>query len=232
MDAPLVCETLPEPVAAARERLVAQARELASLRLSPGTSGNLSVRLPDGLLITPSARSFVTLQPEDLVCLDWQGGHRAGQVPSSEWLLHRDLYLARPDLHAWVHAHAPAATAVACLGHSIPPLHYMVLAAGTDTIQCAAYATFGTAGLSRAVVAVLGDPANGRACLMANHGLMAGGRTPAEALALAVEVEFLADLYLRTLAAGGPVLLDRTQLDAARERFRTYGTAASAGGAA
>ncbi len=134
--------------------------------------------------------------------------------------MHCDIYRARPELGAIVHAHPPAATALAITRRSIPPLHYMIVAAGGDDIPCADYATFGTAELSAAVVRAL----TGRqACLMANHGMLAAGPDLPRALWLAGEVEALADYYLRTLTVGGPVLLSAAELAAVRIRFQDYG---------
>ncbi|TXT16358.1 MAG: L-fuculose-phosphate aldolase [bacterium] len=115
---------------------------------------------------------------------------------------------------------APEGMKPACLRRDIPAFHYMVAMAGGADIRCARYATFGTQALSDAVLEALRDR---RACLMANHGLLAWGGNLADALALAVEVEALSGQYLRCLQAGGPVLLSGTEMDEAIERFRDYG---------
>ena len=136
--------------------------------------------------------------------------------------MHRDLLAMRPEFGAVVHAHPPAATALACLRRGMPAFHYMVAVAGGNDIRCAPYLTFGTEALSVQVAEAM----SGRcACLLANHGLLAAGRDLDAALALAVQVETLADTYLRALAAGEPVLLDSAQMAAVRARFAAgYGS--------
>ncbi len=112
------------------------------------------------------------------------------------------------------------ATTLACLGREIPAFHYMVAVAGGDSIRCAPYATFGTEALSRHAVEAL----EGRkACLLANHGMIAVGDTLKAALALAVEVETLAAMYWRALQVGEPNLLDAAEMARVIEKFRTYG---------
>jgi L-fuculose-phosphate aldolase len=148
------------------------------------------------------------------------GEASGARAPSSEWRFHLALYRARDDLGAIVHAHAPFATALACLGRGIPAFHYMVAAAGGRDIRCAPYETFGTQALARRVV----DAMDGRrACLMANHGMLAAGASLDAALALAVEVEGLAEAYWRAAQLGAPRLLSDAEMDRVLEKFRGYG---------
>ena len=145
-------------------------------------------------------------------------------LPSSEWRFHRDIYVARPELNAIVHAHSPFATTLACLARDIPAFHYMIAVAGGKDIRCAPYATFGTQELSdRALVALEGR----QACLLANHGMIAVGSSLAKALALAVEVEALAEQYWRALQIGAPNLLSDAEMDIVLKKFQTYGQATS-----
>jgi L-fuculose-phosphate aldolase len=125
---------------------------------------------------------------------------------------------------AIVHTHAPFATTLACLDRGIPPFHYMVAVAGGADIRCAPYATFGTQQLSDHALAAL----EGRkACLLAHHGMIAVGGDLASALALAVEVETLAEMYWRALQIAEPALLPREEMDEVLRRFATYGQPAS-----
>ena len=142
------------------------------------------------------------------------------RLPSSEWRFHRDIYRARPGTSAIVHTHAPFATSLACLHRDIPAFHYMVAVAGGSDIRCASYATFGTQDLSDHALAAL-DGRN--ACLLANHGMIALGTTLDAALALAIEVETLAEMYWRALQVGEPVILPADEMDAVIAKFRTYG---------
>lgn len=202
------------------EQVAACARKSVALGLNQGTSGNVSARSAEGFVITPSGREMTDLAALDMVPMDMDGQAPEGRKPSSEWRFHRDIYAAFPQAGAVVHAHSPFAVALACLRRDIPPFHYMVAMAGGTDIRCAAYATFGTQALSDAVIASLQDR---RACLMANHGLVAWGKSLEGALALAVEVEALCGQYLRACQAGEPVLLTGGEMAEVLERFKDYG---------
>lgn len=218
-----------------REQLVDCARRMQASGINQGTSGNLSVRIPGGMLITPSSLPYEQMQPTDLVALDLKGeplfipaDGRLQRRPSSEWRLHADVLASRPEVQAVLHCHSIHATALACHGRDIPPFHYMTAVAGGHDIRCAPYATFGTQELSDGVVQAL----EGRlACLMAQHGQVAVGPTLDKALALAVEVETLARIYLQALALGEPPLLSAEQMEQVRHQFRTllYRASSSSG---
>ena len=218
-----------------REQLVDCARRMQASGINQGTSGNLSVRIPGGMLITPSSLPYEQMQPTDLVALDLKGeplfipaDGRPQRRPSSEWRLHADVLASRPEVQAVLHCHSIHATALACHGRDIPPFHYMTAVAGGHDIRCAPYATFGTQELSDGVVQAL----EGRlACLMAQHGQVSVGPTLDKALALAVEVETLARIYLQALALGEPPLLSAEQMEQVRHQFRTllYRTSSSSG---
>lgn len=204
-----------------RQQLVDTARQLNSSGLSPGKSGNLSLRNGDQVLITPSAVDYAALTTDDIVALSLQGDRIAGdRPPSSEWPFHCALYRERSDISAVVHAHARHATALACCGRDIPAFHYMVAVAGGKRIPLAPYALFGSEQLSKQVVDTLSGY---RACLLANHGLVAVGDSLASAFALAGEVEELAAQYCLSLAIGPVQLLSDAQMDAVVERFKHYG---------
>jgi L-fuculose-phosphate aldolase len=205
---------------ALREALIATARRMNASGLNQGTSGNLSQRVEGGFLLTPTGMDYDSLEPEDLVLMRFDGGHEGRRKPSSEWRFHRDLLVARPEVGAVLHAHSMFCTTLACLRRPIPSFHYMVAVAGGVDIRCAPYATFGTEELSRHAVAAL----EGRkACLLANHGMLALGDGLASAFKLAVEVETLAAMYWRALQVGEPVLLDAAEMAVVLEKFKTYG---------
>ena len=205
-----------------REALVRAARALDSSGLNHGHAGNLSVRDDTGMLITPSGVPAADLDAGAMVALDLEGTPAPGQLkPSSEWRFHAAVLKARPDVHAVVHAHPPHATALACARRSIPAFHYTVALSGAAEIPCADYATFGSPALADAVVAALGR--SGCACLMANHGMLAVGADLDRALALAVEVEFLARVYALSLMVGPPAILDAAEMARVQERIRDYG---------
>ncbi|MGO9444648.1 MAG: class II aldolase/adducin family protein [Thiobacillaceae bacterium] len=203
-----------------RFALAGAARQTVSHRLNHGSSGNVSARLGDGFLVTPSGLPNDTLQPAQMVYVDMQGQASGGLKPSSEWRIHRDLYRARADANAVVHAHSAHAVSLSCLRQGIPPFHYMIAAAGGKDIRCAAYAAFGTQALSDTVLSALQGR---RACLLANHGLIALGANLDFALALAMEVEELCAQYWRAKLMGEPVLLSDSEMDEVLERFKDYG---------
>lgn len=218
-------------------QLVAVAREMQASGINQGTSGNLSVRIPGGLLITPSSLPYDQMEPADVVAIDFEGrrletAHRNGgsRRPSSEWRLHADILSSRPDIQAVLHCHSVHATALACHGRGIPSFHYMTAVAGGDDIRCAPYATFGTAELSTLAVDALDDRL---ACLLAQHGQVAVGRSLDQALRIAIEVETLARMYLQALQLGEPPRLSREQMAAVHHQFRTllYGAVDPAAGA-
>ncbi len=206
--------------AALRSEVVRVAREMSRSGLSRGRSGNVSVRAEPGMLITPSALAYASMEPGDVAHVDLGGRVQAGERrPSTEWPMHAAIYRTRRDAGAVVHTHSPFATALACMRRDIPALHYMVALAGGDAIRCSRYAPFGSEELAGAALDALGY---GRACLLANHGVIALGASADAALELAGEVETLAELYWRTLVAGGPTLLSAAEMDEARRRFADY----------
>ena len=193
---------------------------LEALGLNTGTSGNVSIRVAGGFLVTPSAIPPDRLLPGDMVELTLTGENVSGGVPSSEWRIHRDVYGAFPEAGAIVHTHSIHATALAVLREDLPPFHYLVAKAGGRSIRCADFAGYGTQALSDAVVQSLEGR---RACLMANHGMLAHGTDLAAAMALAVDVEVLCRQYLVARSSGSPVLLTDAQVDEAIARFQRYG---------
>jgi L-fuculose-phosphate aldolase len=209
---------------ALRDAVVATARAMNGLGINRGKSGNVSARLRcdgfDGFLVTPTGLPYEETGLPDIVPMTLDGDARGSRLPSSEWRFHRDIYRARPEVNAVVHTHAPFATSLACLHRGIPAFHYMVAVAGGKDIRCAPYATFGTQQLSDHAVEALEQRT---ACLLANHGMIAVGASPASALALAVEVETLAEMYWRALQLGEPVVLSDAEMQIVIAKFRTYG---------
>lgn len=207
--------------AIARREVIDTALAMSRQGLSPGRSGNVSRRWANGMLITPSGMAYDALEPADITFVDAAGKPTGPRKPSSEWLFHLAIYAARPDIGAVVHTHSLHAVVLACAGRSIPAFHYMVAVAGGDDIPCVPYATFGTEALARHVAAGL---ARRNACLMAHHGQIAVGTTPAGALELAAEVEVLAEQYGKVLMLGRPpTLLSAGEMAEVIERFKSYG---------
>jgi len=203
-----------------RQSIIDACLRMNALGINQGTSGNISLRHGDGMLITPTSVPYEGMTPEQMVFMRLDGTVEPGQRPSSEWRFHLDILNARPEINAVVHAHSPYATTLAIMGREIPPVHYMIAAAGGDSIRCAPYATFGTEELSRHAVTALQDRL---ACLLAHHGMIAIGTSLERALWLAVEVETLARQYHGCLQLGTPPLLPASEIEKVRAKMAGYG---------
>lgn len=203
-----------------KDAVLATTKGMNAERLNRGAAGNVSARHRDGFLITPTGMDYHACEAEDVVFVAMDGKPTGRRRQSSEWRFHRDIYAARPEAGAIVHAHAPFAVSLACQGLAIPPFHYMVARFGGRDVRCADYATFGTQELSDAVVTAL----EGRcACLMAHHGMVVFGRDLDNALALAVELEALCEQYWRVLQLGEPQLLPEDEIERVLAKFTSYG---------
>jgi L-fuculose-phosphate aldolase len=209
---------------ALRADIVHTMREMVRLGINQGTSGNVSARWRDGFLITPSGVPAAQLDADTIVWLPLDIEATAPEFdekrPSTEWRFHRDILHARPEIGAVVHTHSNAATAMSIHGRDIPAHHYMVAAAGGNSIRCAPYATFGSQALSDHAVVALQDRT---ACLLAHHGVIALGPDLARALWLANEVEVLAQQYLLAATLGAPPVLSDEQMAEVVDRFSQYG---------
>ncbi|WP_047542133.1 class II aldolase/adducin family protein [Methylotenera versatilis] len=203
------------------EQLLAISQKLAQLGLNKGTSGNASVRCGGGFLITPSGMIVDEMTPDSLVQMQFDGTFEQNKKPSSEWRFHRDILASRPDISAVIHTHSMFATTLACLHKDIPAFHYMIAVADGDTIRCAPYALFGSQQLSDNALTALIDR---KACLLANHGMIALGYDLDDALAVAIEVENLCEQYWRILQVNSnPPLLSEAEMREVFQQFKGYG---------
>ncbi|MEQ1533620.1 MAG: class II aldolase [Sideroxydans sp.] len=202
-----------------RQQLLAASRRLVELGLNRGTAGNASVRYEEGMLITPSALPVAEMTTDSMVRMDLDGKVLQGGKPSSEWRFHRDIFVARPEIGAVLHMHSTFATTIACLGMDVPAVHYHIAIAGGDSIRCTPYTIFGEQNLSDLALEALHDR---KACLLGNHGMIALGKDLADALSVAHEVEYLSEIYWRTLQAGAPQILTAQQMHAVKEKFVEY----------
>lgn len=203
-----------------RQAVIDACIQMNALGINQGTSGNISCRHGEGMLISPTSTPYDTLQPEDIVFMGWDGEVDGRLSPSSEWRFHLDIMKARPEVNAVVHAHPTYCTTIAIMGMKIPAIHYMVAVAGGSDIRCAPYATFGTAELSAHAVEALRDR---KACLLAQHGMIAVGSNLAQAMWLAVEVETLARQYHGALQIGEPPILSDEEIENVIKRMASYG---------
>lgn len=205
-----------------RRELIDTARRMNALGINQGTSGNVSLRVGERMLITPTSVAYDELQPAQLAVTalagepDWWGP----LPPSTEWRLHHAIYRAFPEARAVVHTHAIFATVLSMARREIPACHYMAGIFGGAPIRCAAYATFGTQEFADGAVDALFDRS---ACLLANHGMVVWGGSLAQALWRAVELETLAKQYYHSLLIGGPVLLTDAEIHATTVRLHGYG---------
>ncbi|WP_282606062.1 class II aldolase/adducin family protein [Pelagibius sp. Alg239-R121] len=206
-----------------RKAIVENCLKMNSTGLNQGTSGNLSARYKDVMIITPSGIAYEVLKPSDLATMpigknygSWEGPLK----PSTEWRFHLDIMIDRPDVGGIVHTHSTYATILSIAGKEIPACHYMIAAFGGPTIRCADYATFGTEELSANALKALEDRTG---CILANHGMIATGANVAKAMWLAVELETIAKQYYQSLLIGGPNLLSNEEIANVKERFKGYG---------
>mgnify|MGYP002635045170 CR=1 FL=1 len=210
-----------ESEAELRKQIIHYAKRLSADGLSPGKSGNISVRFGNGCLITPSATDYDQLTSDDIVLIDLSGKIiRSMAKPSSEWHFHCGIYLNRSDVQAVVHTHSTYSTALACAHKNIPAFHYMVAVAGGKDIPLVDYALFGTTELSENVVAGLLER---NACLLANHGLVSVAENLEKAFNLTAEVECLAKQYCEVLKLGEPQLLTDAEMALVMNKFNHYG---------
>ncbi len=204
-----------------RDRIVEVMTAMDARGLNRGTSGNVSARLGEGMLVTPSGIPPSMLKPEHIVRMAADGSHDpSGMKPSSEWLMHLRLLQMRQDANAVVHCHSRYATTLACANRPIPALHYMVAVSGGPSVPVAPYATFGSAELAEAVCETLSGQFG---TLMANHGQIVVAPSLRHALLIAEEIEEQAAIYWGTLAIGGPTLLADDEMERIADRFRSYG---------
>jgi len=213
-----------------RQQLLSASQQLASLGLNRGTSGNASLRAANalgqrGFLITPSGMAVEKMTLADLVWMDFDGNASGIQPPSSEWRFHLDILRHKPEVNAVVHTHSMFATTLSTLRRDIPPFHYMIALVGGDSVRCAPYALFGSQALSDHALIALKER---KACLLANHGMIAVGANMEQALNMTQEVETLCEQYLRALQAGEPHLLSAQEMIAVQQKFKTYGAWAQA----
>jgi L-fuculose-phosphate aldolase len=207
-----------------REEVARVAKQLIHSGLVTGTSGNVSASTPEGdVLMTPSGIDYGELEPDDVVLVGVAGEVLEGSLqPSTETPMHTGIYRARPEVGAVVHTHSVFATTLACLGWTIPPVHYMLTTLSEDgEIPLAPYTTYGTEQLADYAAEALGESRN--ACLLQNHGTITVGGSPEEAFSRTVVLEEMAEIYYRTRVAGGPVLLAPEQVEDVAAKISGYG---------
>ncbi|KXB65602.1 putative L-ribulose-5-phosphate 4-epimerase [Aedoeadaptatus coxii] len=206
-----------------RQKLIQYGKKMVENNLTFSTGGNLSIRIDDrSFLITPSGMAYESLKERDLVVMTSEGEILKGdRKPSSEWHMHGAIYNARPEIKVLIHTHSPYVSVVSSLGEELPPISYLIASAGTRIVPFARYETFGTKELGEAAVEAMGDC---KAVMLANHGLIAGGDTLAQAFSLAQEIEFCAFMYVTALSTGKKInFIPDDKMDEVIEKFKGYG---------
>ncbi|WP_299191590.1 class II aldolase/adducin family protein [uncultured Litoreibacter sp.] len=203
-----------------RQAIIDHCLKLNNSGLNQGTSGNVSIRHGDGLLISPTSTPYADLTPDKIAYVHMDGRAEGPIAPSSEWRFHRDVLAARSDVGAIVHAHPTYCTILAIHGREIPPIHYMIAIFGGPNIRVAPYAIFGSQELSDHAVTAL----EGRhACLLDHHGSIAVGTSIEQAFWRAEELETLARQYHGALLLGEPPLLTEQQIEDVMNKIAGYG---------
>lgn len=212
---------------ALRQEIIDRCREMNANGINQGTSGNISARFEDRMLISPSAIPYDEMKPAMIASmpLDGDGDWEGPKKPSTEWRFHFKLLRDRPEVDAVIHTHATYCTTLALARKDIPACHYMVAAFGGNNVRCAGYATFGTDRLSDLAFKAMKDRT---ACLLANHGMIVVGEDLGKAMWRAVELETIAQQYYLALQIGGPVLLSDAAMNETHARFSSYGRLANA----
>ena len=205
-----------------REKIVEYGQEMIRRGLTAGTFGNLSIynEKENLFAISPSGMDYFKTGPEDVVVLTLDGEKVDGdRKPSSEVDMHRIFYKERPGIKSVVHTHPRYATTLACLGWSIPPLHYLVAYSGRE-VPCTPYVQFGTWELAECVLKTMGE---NYACILGNHGLLCVGGNIGYTMDVAEQIEFCAQLYYQVRAAGQqPKLLTDEEIGVVLESFQSY----------
>jgi L-fuculose-phosphate aldolase len=203
----------------ARASLVRYGQRMAADRLAVGSAGNLSIRLGDTVVMTPTGINYDQITERNICVLDAEGVLLDGDgARSSEWPMHRRIY-DLTDAVAVVHTHSPFAVAMSTVCDELPAIHYAVLRLGGPTVRVARYTTFGSDGLA----GVAAEALDGRfAALLQNHGAVAYGDSIDEAYDRALLLEWLAEVYWRARLAGSPRILSDAELDEVREAARRH----------
>ena len=206
-----------------RQQVVDYGKKMSSEGLTSGTSGNISIyNREEGLMaISPSGIGYFETKPEDVVIMNLQGEIVEGdRKPSSEWGLHTEMYKVKPACRAVVHTHSMYCTVFASLNQPLRAVHYVIGDAGTATVPCAPYETFGTEELAQSAARTIGES---NAVLLANHGMLACGADIESAYGLAKGMEYCAELQYRCMCIGNPVILSDDEMDVVMEKFKSYG---------
>jgi L-fuculose-phosphate aldolase len=205
-----------------REHLAEQYRYVEQIGLNELSSGNLSCRFEDGMLISPSGASADNITPDSVVRVSLDGEWEGDRKPSSEWRMHAAVYLSKPSAEAVVHTHSDYCVALASQLMPLPGFHYLVGSFGGNDVPCVPYSTFGTQSLGDDAAKALETRT---ACLLGNHGMICRGKNLKSAVNLAHRLEIMCRQYVLTRQLGEPQLLTEEQWEEFFDRAKkvSYG---------
>lgn len=207
----------------ARRDLVAYGVRMIEDCLAVGTAGNLSVRVGDMVVISPSGILYREIAPEDVCVVSLEGEKLSGNgAVSSEWEMHSGIY-KNSDAQAVVHTHSEEVVALSVSRSELPAIHYVIAGLG-GPVPVVDYVRFGSNGLAEGAIAVM---ANHTAAILQNHGAVTRGASLQQAYERAMLLEWLAKVYRLSLGYGDPRILSAEELAEveAEIRRRRYGGA-------
>lgn len=190
--------------------------------LNQGTSGNISVQVDDGILITPSGLPYAHINPTKIVKIPHDAPPDAAlaHAPSTEWPFHQRLQAARQDMPVVLHAHPPYCSVLAVQRRTIPACHYMIAAFGGNDVPLVDYALYGSDALADGLAEAMTER---HGCLIANHGATVLGETIERAKWRLLELETLARTYLLSSMGGAAHILSDDEMGEVAESFKNYG---------
>ena len=190
--------------AALREQIATQYKYIESIGLNELSSGNVSCRFGDGMLISASGASADNIAADTIVYVSLDGNWQGDRKPSSEWRMHAEIYRQHEQAGAVVHTHSDYCVAVSCHEKALPGFHYLVGSFGGSDVPCTPYTTFGGSELGDAAADALKDRS---ACLLGSHGMICRGGNLNSAVNLAHRLEIMCRQYVLACRLGEPELL-------------------------
>ena len=186
---------------ALREQLVTHYQRVDALGLNGMSSGNLSVRLGDEMLISPNGATGESISVDNIVKCSFNGDYKGDRLPSSEWRMHASIYEKYEDSGAVVHTHSDYCVAVASHEMTLPGFHYLVGVFGGGDVPCVPYSTFGREKLAKDASDALAERS---ACLLGNHGMIAKAPNLKRAVNQAQRLEIMCRQYVLAKQMGEP----------------------------
>ena len=184
-----------------REQLVAHYKTVEAIGLNEMSSGNLSVRLGDKMLISPNGATAKSIAVDTVVETSFDGDYQGNRLPSSEWRMHAAIYQKHAEAQAVVHTHSDYCVAVASQVMPLPGFHYLIGVFGGDDVPCVPYSTFGRQKLADDASEALTERT---ACLLGNHGMIARGPNLRRAVNQAQRLEIMCRQYVLARQLGEP----------------------------